>query len=126
MPRDPIEVSPYELAVLEVLWDRGPSTIREISQSIYGKSTTACYATVQKLLERLEVKRCVKRRRQSPAHTFQAKIDRSDLIATGLEVLARKLCGGSFTPLLMHLTARVRLTKPERDLLQKLIEGNGN
>jgi BlaI family penicillinase repressor len=122
MPKAAIDVSEYELAVLDVLWDRGEATIREITQTIYGRSTTAAYATVQKLLERLEKKGCVERDRSSFAHTFRAKIQRSDLIGQGLETLAEKLCDGSLTPLLMHLAGRTRLTKRDREMLRKLIE----
>jgi len=54
-------VSEYELAILEVLWSHGQATIREITEEIYGKVSTTAYATVQKLLERLENKDYVHR-----------------------------------------------------------------
>ena len=46
-----VNVTEYELAVLEVLWGRGSATIREITEEIYGDASTTSYATVQKLLE---------------------------------------------------------------------------
>lgn len=117
-----IEVTPFELAVLEALWGRGAATIREITGDVYGESTTATYATVQKLLERLEKKGCVKRDRSSFAHEFAAVIERKDLIGHGLENLANQLCEGSHTPLLIHLVGSGKLTRGERDTLRKLID----
>ena len=122
MVKKRIDVSEYELAVLQVLWDRGPATIREISEQIYGDSSTPRYATVQKLLERLEKKKCVRRNRQSFAHTFAPKVEREDLIGHEIERLAEKLCGGSTTPLLIHLAEDAKLSDEERELLRRLID----
>ncbi len=66
-------VTEYELAVLDVLWNRGPATIREITEAIYEEMSPASYATVQKLLERLEKKGCIRRDRSRFAHQFRAK-----------------------------------------------------
>ena len=49
-----IEVTEYELAVLAVLCPAGEATTREITEGVYGENTTVAYATVQKLLDRLE------------------------------------------------------------------------
>jgi BlaI family penicillinase repressor len=117
-----LQVTEYELAVLEVLWNRGSATIREITEAIYGGISTTAYATVQKLLERLERKGCVDRDRSSYAHVFRAKIDRSDLIGEGLESLAEKLCGGSLTPLLVHLVETTKLSDRQRKMLRRLID----
>ena len=61
------------------------------------------------------------RDRSSFAHTFTAKIERADLIGEGLETLADQLCGGSMTPLLVHLAGKTKLSRKERDMLRKLI-----
>src|ERR1700730_13061621 len=122
MTAAPINVTQYELAVLDVLWTHEQATIRQITEQIYGQSQPAAYATVQKLLERLEKKRCVARDRGGPAHRFRATVERGDLISQGLESLADKLCSGSLTPLLIHLAQRIRLTKRDRDMLRKLIK----
>lgn len=122
MAKKPVSVTEYELAVLEVLWEQGSATIRQITDEVYGNTSTTSYATVQKLLERLEKKRCVRRDRKSFAHQFTARIERSDLIGQGLEALAEQLCGGSLTPLLVHLTETTKLSQGDRKLLRKLID----
>jgi BlaI family transcriptional regulator, penicillinase repressor len=115
-------ITEYELAVMDVLWDRGPATIREITEAVYQASSPAAYATVQKLLERLERKGCVRRDRSQFAHRFRAKVQRTELIGQALTDLAKKLCGGSLTPLLMHLAESTPLSAADRLTLRKLID----
>jgi predicted transcriptional regulator len=77
---------------------------------------------VQKLLERLETKGCVERDRSRAVHAFTAAVDRQELIGRRLQATAEKLCGGSMTPLLMHLVRARRLTARERQELRNLID----
>lgn len=122
MSREAINVTDAELSVLEILW-QGPATIREITEAMYGQATTARYATVQKLLERLEGKRCVARDRREFAHRFSARIEREALIGQRLQEVAEKLCQGSLTPLLVHLVENTKISAEDRRRLRKLIEG---
>src|SRR5271156_806486 len=121
MPRTPRDVTDYELAILQVLWDSGPATIRQLTDAVYPDGGTAQYATVQKLLERLERKGCVRRNRGGPAHVFSAAIGREELLGRRLQDMAEKLCGGSLTPLLTHLVRTRRLSEGERRELLNLI-----
>ncbi|MCS7046199.1 MAG: BlaI/MecI/CopY family transcriptional regulator [Gemmataceae bacterium] len=122
MARTPQDVTDAELAVLQVLWDAGPLPIRRITEVLYPAGKPAQYATVQKLLERLEAKQCVTRDRSMPTHVFRAAIDRDDLVGRRLQAVAEKLCGGSWTPLLTHLVANQSLSEADRDLLRALIQ----
>src|SRR5260370_19402338 len=95
MARTPQDVTEYELAILQVLWESGPATIRQLTDVVYPDGGTAQYATVQKLLERLERKECVRRDRGGAAHVFTATIAREGLLGRRLQDMAAKLCGGS-------------------------------
>ena len=122
MARTPQDVTDAELSVLQVLWDAGPATIRQLTDRLYPGGGPAQYATVQKLLDRLEAKECVRRRRTGPAHTFAAAVGRDDLIGRRLRSVAEQLCDGSLTPLLTHLVRAQRLTPRERAELRALID----
>ena len=122
MARSPQDVTETELAVLQVLWDRGPATIRQITDLLYPEGGPAHYATVQKLLDRLEAKEFVTRDRTPPAHAFAAAVGRDDLIGRRLQAMAEQLCGGSLTPLLTHLVKARRLSPRERQDLRDLID----
>jgi BlaI family penicillinase repressor len=120
------DVTDAELAVLEVLWDRGPSTIRQLTDVLYGDGSDASYATVQKLLERLEEKNHVNRDRSGHAHVFSALTDRDtlldSLVGQRLRTVAEKLTGGMLAPLLTHLVRAETLSNEERRELRSLID----
>lgn len=122
MARTPQDVTDKELAILQVLWDQGPSTIRQITDVVYPQGDTSQYATVQKLLERLEDKHFVLRRKAQPANVYAAAVARDELIGRRLQDMAEKLCGGSLTPLLTHLVRQRRLSASERRELRDLID----
>ena len=122
MARTPQDVTETELSLLQLFWDGGSATIRQLTDALYPNGGTAQYATVQKLLERLEAKGCVRRERTPTAHTFTALIGRDDLIGQRLQDMAEKLCGGSLTPLLTHLVRTKKLTARERQELRNLID----
>lgn len=114
-------VSDAELGVLEVLWSHGRASVREITAEVYEDQSFSKYQSVQKLLERLETKGYVKRDRSTTAHRFEPAISRDEIIGHRLEQVAEKLCGGSLTPLLMHIAGRMRLKPSEREALYRLI-----
>ncbi len=122
MARTPQDVTDAELSVLQTLWDRQPATIRELTGVLYPGGGPSSYATVQKLLDRLEAKGFVVRQRRGAAHSFEAAIGRDELIGRKLEDVADKLCGGSLTPLLTHLVRARRLTARQRQELRSLID----
>jgi|SRR5581483_956889 predicted transcriptional regulator len=120
---DPIpDVTDAELAVLQTLWDVGPATIRRLTDTLYPQGTAGQYGTVQKLLERLETKGCVQRDRKPWPHVFQAVIDRETLIGWRLRNMAEQLCGGSMTPLLLHLLKTETFSQEERKELRAFLE----
>lgn len=122
MPRTPRDVTDTELAVLQVLWERGASTRRQLTDVLYPHGGPAHFTTVQKLLERLEAKGHVVRGPGEGPVTFTATIDREQLISRRLLDVADKLCGGSLTPLLMNLVRAKPLTPRELRELQELLE----
>lgn len=123
MPRK--DVTQAELSLLEVLWDSGPTTIREITEAVYPGGSASDYATVKKLLSRLEMKGYVERDRRSMAHVYRAVSTRDQLIGQRLRSLADSLCGGSSTPLLTHLLQTEQLSAAELDELRTLLEELG-
>ena len=91
MARTPQDITDAELAVLNLLWTRGRSTVRQLTDTIYPNGTGAHYATVQKLLERLEIKKFVRRDRKPWPHQFESRIEREELIGRRLQTTADKI-----------------------------------
>ncbi len=123
MARRAKDVTDAELAVLRALWDAGPSTVRILTDRIYPEGSTSEYATVQKLLERLEAKSCVSKNRQGGrSNVYAATVQRDDLVARRLRQTAEQLCNGSMTPLLTHLVSAGQLNEDELAELQGLVD----
>src|SRR5580704_15193971 len=122
MGRPPREApSEAELAVLQVLWERGEATRRDIADVLYPGGSPSHYTTVQKLLERLERKGFARRTDAAAVRTFAPLVNRDELIRRRLLDVADKLGGGSLAPLLMNLVRTRPLTAEELDELRELI-----
>ncbi len=123
MARPARDITESELSVLRILWDRGPATIRQLTDVLYPRGAAAAqYATVQKLLDRMEAKGYVARDRSLYVHVFAAALDRDELIGRRLRSLAETLCDGSMTPLLTHLARAKDLTDADRLALRAIID----
>lgn len=123
MPRPRSDVTEAELEVLKALWKLGPASIRDLTDQVYPSGGPSHYATVQKLLERLETKGCVRCRRGARVNVYTASVDRAAVIEHRLRDTARTLCDGSLTPLLTTLVGTAALTPRELDELRAIVDG---
>lgn len=121
MARTPQDITDAELNVINLLWERGRTTVRDLTDTLYPGGTGAHYATVQKLLERLELKKFVKRDRKPWPHQFEPRINREELIGRRLQATADKLCEGSLAPLLSHLV-KVKLNPEQLNSLREMLD----
>src|SRR5262245_60742935 len=121
MTRTPRDVPEAELAVLELLWAGGPATRRQVADVLYPGGGASQYATVQKLLERLEQKGYVGRASADGQWRFSALVSRDELISRRIEEVVDRLCGGSLTPLLMNLVKSPGLTAEQLAELRRFV-----
>ncbi len=114
----PSNIPDAEWAVLEQLWELGPAPVRRLTDALYPGGGPSEYATVHKLLERLEGKALVERQRQEGVYLFTATRSRAEVVGKQLEALVDKLGSGSLQPLLSNLVRARRVTAEElRELL---------
>lgn len=112
-----------ELAVMNLLWDQGDHlTAREIRERLYPDETRAQHGTVQRLLQRLEDKRFVKRDKRLPTHLFTPSLARQDYAGQRLESLAHELTDDSFAPLLTHLIERKKVSRADVERMRDLLD----
>jgi predicted transcriptional regulator len=121
--KTPPDVTDTELAILQVLWERGGPTRRQITDALYPQGDASHYATVQKLLDRLERKGYVRKDSTREVRTFTATLGREEFIGVRLREMADRLCGGSLTPLLMNLARSTPLQAEEVQELRGLLRG---
>jgi predicted transcriptional regulator len=121
MTRSPYDVPEAELAVLEVLWEIGPATRRQVTDRLYPDGGASAYTTVQKLLERLENRALVAREGGDQRLLFVAQISKDELISRRLADMADRLCGGSLAPLLLNLVKARPLSVAELEQLRAVV-----
>jgi predicted transcriptional regulator len=115
-------VTDTEFSILAILWDRGPVTVREIVEALYGRHSPSLHATVKSLLDRLADKGYVASDRRGFAHRYVARVDRQTFVGQRLQQIADAHFRGSLAPMLMALVARTKLSKSDRDAIRRIID----
>ncbi len=116
------DVTDTELAIMQVCWETSPVTRRQITDVLYPGGGPAQYATVQKLLQRLEEKGFVTHEKDGVQLLFRPTVPREELINRRLQDVANKLCGGSLTPLLMNLVQAGSVSADELAALRQMVK----
>lgn len=124
--KKPQQITDTEMAVLKLLWDRGPLPVKLITEALYPKCTTSDVGTVHSMIQRLEAKKLVKRDRSGHPQIICATVDRSEVAGRQLEEMADKLADGSMVPFLTHLVQSQRLNQDELEELRSLLEHNSS
>ena len=113
--------SDAELAVLKVLWDNGPATVRQVAGRL--RRRRWAYNTVLTLLTRLRDKKFVTSERGADtALVFSAAVSRDDLIRHGLSELADRICDGTASPLVHALVQGSKLSADDITRLRKMLD----
>lgn len=113
-----LRVSRFELQLLEKLWDLGPSSVREVQESLPEKDRPA-YTTVQTMIYRLEEKGAVRRvKKVGNAHIFEASVSRRSVHGNLIGELLN-LFGGSARPVVSHLVETGKLKLSDIKELEK-------
>jgi predicted transcriptional regulator len=116
-----------ELEILKVLWDRGPSTVREVHESLGGDKPTA-YTTTLKLLQIMADKGLVRRDEKQRAHIYHARVPREQTQSQIVRTLVDRVFGGSASRLVMHALSAKRASAKELAEIRRLLdemEGHG-
>ena len=104
-----VRLTKVELQIMEVLWTRGPSAVREVQEQFPQKGRPA-YTTIQTVLYRLEAKKAVQRARKiGNAHIFEPLISRASAQGRLIDDLVG-LFGGRTQPVMAHLIETGQLT----------------
>ena len=113
--------TPAELEILDVLWERGTATVREVFESV-NKIRPASYTTVLKTLQIMQDKGLVDRTVDAKAHVYRAKVTqrqtRSNLVGSLLDRAFR----GSALSLVQHVLETKPASREELDQIRRLID----
>ena len=115
-----LKFTPLELQIMQILWERGNLSIREIQEG-FPESDRPAYTTVQTTVYRLEAKKAVRRvRKISNAHIFEAVVTSAATQRKLLDDLLR-LFGGRSQPVIAQLIESGNLTLDDLKEAEKII-----
>ena len=110
MPNPP-RPTPAELEILRVLWQRGPSAVREVNATL-SESRPTGYTTVLKMLQIMTDKDLVRRDESQRAHVYFARLAEAQTQRQLVRDLLERAFDGSAMKLVMHALAD-RKSSPE-------------
>jgi predicted transcriptional regulator len=120
MTKDPPRPTQSELEILAVLWDEGPSTVREVQQALDARRPTG-YTTVLKLLQIMTEKGLVRRDERERAHRYAPKLPREKTEQQIVGDLLDRAFGGSSSRLVMRALSSRRASPEELDRIRQLL-----
>jgi BlaI family penicillinase repressor len=110
-----------ELEILHVLWTRGPSTVREVHESMNPDKPTG-YTTTLKLLQIMADKDLVRRDEKQRAHIYQARVPREQTQSQLVRNLVDTAFGGSASRLVMHALSGKRASAKELAEIRRVLD----
>jgi predicted transcriptional regulator len=110
-----------ELAILAVLWNRGPSTVREVHDTLSSERNTG-YTTVLKTLQIMTDKGLVTREDTARAHVYQATRSQEQAQRSLLGDLMNRAFGGSAQKLIMQALATHKTSPEELAEIRKMLD----
>jgi predicted transcriptional regulator len=110
-----------ELALLRVLWERGPSTVRQVHEAGPDSRATG-YTTTLKLLQIMAEKGLVERDETDRSHVYRARLSEEQTQRQLLQDLLDRAFGGSAMKLVMQALSTRRTTREELEQIRQLLD----
>jgi predicted transcriptional regulator len=112
-----------ELEILNVLWDRGPSTVREVQEALADAKESG-YTTVLKLMQIMARKGLVERDEEQRAHVYRAAEARDRTQRRLVDDLVDRAFDGSAAGLVLNALGSRRATVAELAEIRKLLDAH--
>lgn len=110
-----------ELAILRVLWERGPSTVRDVHEILSASQPTG-YTTILKLLQIMTEKGLVVRDESERAHVYEPRYSEQKTQRQLLKDLTERAFGGSPGKLVMQALSAQKASPEELDEIRELLK----
>ena len=121
MKHQPRKPTASELEILHVLWSRGPSTVREVLESLNEKKDMG-YTGVLKLLQIMTAKGTVRRDEAQRAHVYEACRPAEQTKRQLATDMLERVFEGSASQLMMHALAGHRAPPEELEELRRILD----
>jgi predicted transcriptional regulator len=119
--RQPPRPTDAELAILRVLWERGPSTVRDVHDDL-NRHTATGYTTVLKLLQIMTEKGLVVRDEAQRAHIYESRYSEQKTQRQLLAHLVDRAFGGSSAKLVLQALSGRKTNADELNAIRNLLD----
>ena len=110
-----------ELEILNVLWEHGPATVRQVHDAL-GHERATGYTTTLKLMQIMTDKGLLSRNESQRAHVYQATLPREKTLMELTRDLLDRAFGGSAERLVMHALRAKKVSPKELDRVRKILD----
>ena len=119
-PKQPT-LTPQELEIMKLVWQRGSATVRDIYEAFLQRRKIA-YTTVMTMMKILETKGYLKKRRQDRAFIYRPAHPKNQVIGGMIREFIDRVFNGSAEPLLVHLVRGRHLGEKDLQKIMCMIE----
>src|ERR1700733_771945 len=113
-----IKPTDSELEILNILWDKGPSTVREVHE-VLEKNKDAGYTTTLKLMQIMHEKTLLKRDASTKSHVYTANASQEKTQGQLVKRMIDNVFNGSASQLVMQALGNHKTNKKELDDIKK-------
>lgn len=113
--------TPGELEILQVLWQRGPCTVREVMR-VLNPTRRRAYTTVMSLMNVMFEKGLVKREPRGRAFVYRSRATRKRTLSAMVGDLLGRAFDGSAAAMVTHLLEQAGLSEDELDEIREAID----
>ena len=111
-----------ELEILGVLWEKGPSTVRQVHSQLAERKKEIGYTTVLKLMQIMAEKALVVRDESNRSHVYEAKFEQEQTQQLLLTDLLKRAFGGAADRLVMQALRTKKISDSEIQEIRKMLD----
>ncbi len=114
-------LTPQELEIMKLVWERDSATVRDVYEALLERRKIA-YTTVMTMMKILESKGYLKKRRQERAFVYWPADNKEKVIGKMIREFMDRVFNGSAEPLLVHLVKGKHIREKDLEKVRKMLE----
>lgn len=114
-----------ELAILKILWQQGPSTVREVNEKLNEREgeKSVTYTTTLKFMQVMHKKGFLSREREGAGHIYSPTITAKENSQELLDEIVETTFRGSTSKLVMQILGNHKTTPEELKEIREFLDG---
>jgi predicted transcriptional regulator len=114
-------LTPQELEIMKLVWQGGAATVRDVYEALLERRKIA-YTSVMTMMNILETKGYLKKRRQDRAFLYRPAQPKNQIISGMIREFIDRVFNGSAEPLLVHLVKSRRIREKDLQNIVRMVE----